>query len=419
MEETLPPSVLPAKPSMWASIPPRVRLLILSQVLNGFTFGFFGIYITAYLPQIGLSPAVVGILLGLEGVVAISAGIPFAMLSDLRGRKGNVVVGNLLVAPTIIVFALTRNVVLYGVAATMAGLGEAMAISSWNAMIADLTDLSNRDSAFSLSFIAGLGSTSLGAILPLAFPTIELATGMSSASVHGGSMLILGAANFATPLMLWILLRNYPERIAPGGGGFNLRGMGLLFRFSVCNSIIGLGAGLIIPLLLTWFWLKFGVPDTFSGPYFALAGLTIAFAAVASPRLSKRVGLFKAILTTQLSSTVFMLSMAFIPNVFLAGGVYLIRAALMNMNQPLMDSYLMGITPPQRRGLASTLNAIIWRLPNSGSTFIGGFLMSSSMLSVPALGLSHLDVPWVLASVFYVLGAALLFMNFRNVKPSQ
>jgi hypothetical protein len=193
--------------------------------------------------------------------------------------------------------------------------------------------------------------------------------------------------------------------------------MGQILKFSLCNSIIGFGAGLIIPLLTTWLWVKFAVPDTYSGPYSALSGLTIAFAAVASPRLSKRAGLFPAILATQLSSTVFMFSLAFIPNVFLAGGVYLIRAALMNMNSPLMDSFLMGITPPQRRGLASTLNATIWMVPNSISTGIGGFLLSSAVFGIPALGLSHVDIPWVLASVFYVIGTALLFANFRNVKP--
>jgi predicted MFS family arabinose efflux permease len=113
-----------------------------------------------------------------------------------------------------------------------------------------------------------------------------------------------------------------------------------------------------------------------------------------------------------------MFSLAFIPNVYLAGGVYLIRAALMNMNSPLMDSFLMGITPPQRRGLASTLNAIIWRVPNTGSTIIGGFILGSTLYNVPYLGLSHLDLPWVLATGFYAVGIVLLFINFRHVKPN-
>jgi len=408
-----------AKRGVWASVPPKVRLLILAQILNGFTFGYFGIFITAYLPQTGMSAFLVGVLLFLEGFVAILASIPLAIRSDRRGRKGNLILGSVLFAPSVLVFAFTRDLILFGIAAAVLGIGEAMAISSWNALIADLTDLGNRDSAFSLSFLVGIGSGALGAVLPLSFPAVESLTGMSSAAVHSSALLVLGVANFATPVMLWALLRNHQETLKPQAGGFNLRGMSKILKFSACNSVIGFGAGLIIPLLLTWLWLKFGVPDSYSGPYFALAGLTIAFAAVASPRLSRKVGLFPAILTTQLSSTVFMLSLAFIPNVFAVGGVYLIRAALMNMNQPLMDSFLMGITPSERRGIASTLNVIIWRVPNFGSTLIGGYILQTASFGIPGLGLSHLDVPWVLATVFYVVGAALLFMNFRNVKPNQ
>jgi MFS family permease len=409
---------LQPKKGLWGSVPPKVRFLILSQVLNGFTFGYLGIFITGYLVQSGMSTAVVGILIGVEAFVMVSAGIPFAMFSDRRGRKPIIILGSALFAPLLLVFAFTRNVILLGMAASVGGLGEAMLLSSWNAMIADMTDLGNRDAAFSLSFITGAGSSSLGVALPLAFPAIQAATGMTSAAAHGGTMLLLGLVNFATPLILWVLLRNHHEKItAQERSGLHLGGMGQILRFSLCNSIIGFGAGLIIPLLASWLWLKFQVPDAFSGPYLALSGLTMAFAAIASPKISKRIGLFPAILTTQVSSTVFMFSLAFIPNVFLAGGVYLIRASLMNMNQPLMDSFLMGITPPQRRAFASTLNGIIWRIPNIGSSIIGGYILSSTMYNIAGLGLSHLDVPWVLATVFYVVGAALLFANFRNVKP--
>jgi MFS family permease len=395
-------------------------MLVLSQVLNGFTFGYFGIFIAAYLVQSGMSAFVVGLLLAVEGTVSVLAAIPLAMRSDRKGRKGNVILGNAILAPVVLVFGLTRNIAIFAMAAAVAGIAEAMAISSWNAMIADLTEPGrSRDSAFSLFFIAGASSSSLGAALPFAFPAIEASVGLSSAAVHVNSMILLGLANFATPVILWVLLRDYHEQPRPAQGGLRLAGMRQSLKFSVCNSIIGLGAGLIIPLVATWLLLKFGVPDSYSGPYLAISGLTIAFAAVASPRLARKLGLFPAILTTQVSSTAFMISMAFIPNVYLAGGVYLVRAALMNMNQPLMDSFLMGITPPERRGLASTLNVIIWRVPNLGSTLLGGYLLSSAAYSLPTLGLTHLDLPWVLASMLYVAGAALLFTNFRNVKPTQ
>ncbi len=400
-------------------MPPKVRLLILSTLLNGLAFGYLLIYVMAYLPEIGFTPLVVGIIFGIEGFALVIAGVPFALLSDRVGRKWFVIIGTAVFAPTVMVFGLTQQVVWLYVAGAIGGVGEAMTLSSWNAMIADMTDLSNRDSAFSLSFIVSTSAFSLGSALPLSFGLIGISMGLSSLAVHSWAFLVLGAANFATPAVLWLLLRNLSE-VPPGkrSEGVKLGVMKQTVKFSLINSIIGFGAGLIIPLIGTWLWLKFTVPDTYSGPYLALSGITIAFSAIASPRLSKKIGLFPAIVATAGSSTLFMLSLAFIPNLFLAGGVYLVRAALMNMNAPLMDSFLMGITPPNRRGLASTLNAVIWRIPNNVSTIIGGYILTYSAFDVSALGVSHIDLPWVLAAVLYIFGIGLLYVSFRHVKPT-
>jgi len=409
----------PAKHGVWAPVPPRVRLLILATVLNGFAFGYFLIYVMAFLPEIGFTPSVVGTIFAIEGVALVLAGIPLAMLSDRVGRKWFVILGSLLFPPTILVFGFTLDVNLLYAAAALGGLAEAALLSSWNAMIADQTDLSNRDSAFSLSFIVSTAAFSLGSALPLTFGPIEGSLGLGALTVHSWTFVLLGAANFSTPVILWLLLRNYSEKPPEKKSeGVKLGVMKQTLKFSLINSIIGLGAGLIIPLIGTWLWLKFAVPDGISGPYLALSGITIAFAAVASPRLSKRIGLFPAMLTTMGSSTIFMMSLAFVPNLLAVGGLYLVRAALMNMNSPLMDSFLMGITPQNRRGLASTINAVIWRIPNNASTFIGGYILTYTAFDVPSLGISHLDLPWVLATILYIVGIVMLYTNFRNVKPT-
>jgi MFS family permease len=387
--------------------------------MNGLAFGYFLIYLTAFLPEIGFTPALAATIFGIEGFALVVAGIPLAMLSDRLGRKWFVVLGSFVFAVTILVFGITRDVDVMYAAAALGGLGEAALLASWNAMIADLTDLSNRDAAFSLSFIVGTASYSLGSAVPIAFGPIESATGLTPLAVHSWAFIVFGLVSFGSPAALWLLLRNYaekpPERKSEG---LKLGGMNLALKFSVFNSIIGLGAGLIIPLMATWLLLKFAVPDTYSGPFLALSGLTIAFAAVASPRLSKRMGLFPAIVATAGSSTAFMFSLAFVPSVFAAGGLYLVRAALMNMNSPLMDSFLMGITPPNRRGLASTINAVVWRVPNTASTIVGGYILTYAVFNVPSLGISHLDLPWILATALYLVGIGLLYANFRNVRPT-
>ncbi len=405
----------PTRGSFWTSVPLRVRLLILTQVLNTLAFGYFLIYLTAYLVETKvLDGSQVGLLLGLETIVVIVAGIPMGILSDRRGRKWFLVVGSLLLPFAFLIFAMTTDFSWYLFGAVLAGAAEALVLGSWNAIIADQTDLSNRDSAFSLSFIVSNVFLSAGLALPLAIPTLQPLLGMGSGAIHSGLLQVLGVLNFTAPAFIWLLLRNYHEAPAAQAQTDEPGELRRLLKFSGLNGIIGLGAGLIIPLLGTWFFYKFSIVDTYSGPFLALSSMTIAFAAVGSPRLSKKYGLFNAILMTAGSSTIFMLSMAFAPTVFLAGVVYLFRASLMNMASPLIDSYLMGIVRPGRRGLGSAIVAIVWRLPNSVTTILGGIILTTGFDT----GNHFLyDLPWLLASALYVIGIALLYSNFRKVKP--
>jgi predicted MFS family arabinose efflux permease len=396
-----------AQRGMFGSVPRGVKLLIFSQVVNNFAFGYFLIYASAYLLEIRVGADLIGVIIGIQGIVLVLSGVPLGLLSDRRGRKWFLIAGNLLLAPTILIFAFTDSITLWLIASAIGGFAEASALSSWNAIIADQTDLNNRDVAFSLSFIVSNIFLSLGVALPFSFPILETATGLSSSVIHREALVVLGAANFLAPLVMFALLRNYKERIVTKEETSRRGSIRLLLKFSGINSLIGLGAGLIIPLIGTWLKLKFGVPDTYSGPFLAVSGITIAFSAVGSSRLSAKFGLLKSIVLTSGSSTLFMFSLAFIPSVFIAGGIYVVRAAMMNMSAPLMDSYLMGIITPDRRGLASSISAIIWRLPNSVSTIVGGFLLASG----------RYDLPWIAASLLYALAIGLLYVNFKNIKP--
>ena len=83
----------------------------------------------------------------------------------------------------------------------------------------------------------------------------------TSAQIHEDILVVFAVLVIATPIFLFAILRNYvesmthEESISSGGSMRNL------LKFSGANSLIGLGAGFIIPLIATWFFLKFGVPN--------------------------------------------------------------------------------------------------------------------------------------------------------------
>ena len=396
------------KRGFFSKIPGKLKWLIVALVFNNIAIGYLLVYLTGFFPELNISAGIVGLLLGLEGAMVLLS-IPLGIFSDRKGRKKLLLIGSALVPPPIIMIALfTLNIALLVVAAIILGIAESAALSTWNAIIADQTNLENRDVAFSLSFILGNGGVAFGFLLPTFIPAIQSLTGLDSITVHRDLLVLVGLVSAITPVWLLQILKGYKETLNPTK---LIRGKNfpILLKFSGINSLIGLGAGFIIPLIPTWLFLKFGTPDTFSGPLLSLSNLTIALAAIGSPRLSSKFGLLKAIVATQGLSTVFMLSLAFVPDVRLAGGLYIIRAALMNMAGPLGDSYLMGIMSQDERGLASAINTVVWRIPNSITTVIGGLILATG----------RFDIPFYLATIFYAISITLFYTQFKNIRPQS
>src|SRR5713226_219629 len=392
----------------FSAVPPRVRWIVFSNAFGAIGFGYITVFITAYFPEINVSTQIVGLLLGALGLAMVVSAGPLGVYSDRRGRKGLLLVGSVILPPAILVFAFTTDVRWLVLAAVVAGVGEGAFLSSWNAIIADQTTREQRGAAFALSFVLNNVFSGIGFALPLSFPFIQARTGIDSHTIHVAALVVTDGLGFVMPVALYVLLRNVHETIRTREARPKGMDWKPLLKFSGINGLIGLGAGFFIPLVPTWLFLKFGVADTWSGPLLALANVTIGLAATASAALARRYGPVRAIVMAQGATTVFMFSLAFVTNAFAAGGLYLVRAALMNMSAPIGDSFLMGIIAPEQRGLASAVNSIIWRLPNSVTTVLGGILMAAG----------YLDIPIFLATAFYLASIASFYAVFRNLKPS-
>ncbi|TLZ43506.1 MAG: MFS transporter [Methanobacteriota archaeon] len=392
----------------FSEVPRKVRWIICVNAGGGIAFGYLMIFLTAYLPQIGIEAGTIGLLLGANGAATVLFAIPLGLYSDRRGRKRPLIAASAVLPVMILIFGLTTDLVWLLLASLVAGVAEGALLSTWNAIIADQTTPDQRGAAFALSFVLGNIFGGIGSALPIAFPAIEGATGWDSHTVHVLALVATDAVAALVPIALFVLLRDYREILRPPEARPKTTNWSRLLKFSGLNGLIGLGAGFFIPLLATWLLLKHGVPDTYSGPLLAVSNITIGLSAVGSAALARQVGPVRAIVTAQGLSTAFLLSLAFVGSPVLAAGLYMVRAGLMNMSAPIADSFLMGIVTPEQRGLASAVNSIIWRLPNSITTVIGGILMESGQL----------DLPIFLATIFYVLSISGFYTVFRRVTPT-
>jgi MFS family permease len=366
--------------------------------------GFYEVALAVFLPLEGVSVTDLGILFSTLGLTTVVFSIPFAVLSDRRGRKHIMLVGSIIAALVIAVPGLTSNFALLEISAIFGGLGEAMYLSTWNAYLADTTTVDVRAETFSLSFMNFTIASGVGTFLPAFFPLVNV----DLLTAHRITFVMLGLLALVTSFSVqrWAVKakpKSTREGILPR------KSLGVILKFSTANLLIGLGAGLIIPLIPTWFLLRFNETDVFSGPLVATSSIIMGLTAIAAPSIAKRIGLVKGIVATQAVSTIFLLAVPFSPSAYVAAPLYVIRAVLMNMSSPLADTFLMNMISEDERATASSFNVILWRLPNAASTFVGGSMLNSG----------NLNLPFYLCAALYVTSIALFYLIFRKTEQTN
>jgi MFS family permease len=373
--------------SLFGDVPRATAHVVLGASPLAVGLGFYSVAIAVFLPLEGISITGLGALLTTFGLTTVLFSIPFAILSDRYGRKRIMLIGSLLANPVIIIPGLTSNFTLLEASAIVGGIGEAMYMATWNAYLADTTTEETRPATFSLSFTTFTVASGIGSFVPGLFYLLPF----DLLTAHRLTFITLGLLGFLTPLSVskWAThMRPKSER----RGILPRKSLGVIVKFSVANLMIGLGAGLIIPLIPTWFYLRYGVTDVFTGPLVAAANIIMGVAAVASPRIAGRTGLVRGVVITQLLSTIFLLAIPFSPDALIAAPIYITRAMLMNMSSPLSDTFLMNMIAEDERATASSFNVVVWRLPNAASTVIGGSLLNAGNLNLPFYYAQHSSI---------------------------
>ena len=388
----------------FGSIPRDTRNIVLGAGPLAVGLGFYQVAIAVFLPLEGISVTRLGILLTTFGLTSVSLSIPFAILSDRHGRKTIMLVGSVLAAIIILVPGISSNFAVLEMSAVLGGTADAMFLATRNAYLADTTAVEVRAETFSLSFMTFTFASGIGTFLPAFFPFF----GIDLLTAHRVAFVALGLFALVTAYIVnkWAANR---KPASSHKGILPRKSLPVIMKFSAANLLIGLGAGLIIPLVPTWFYLRFNVTDVFSGPLIAASNIIMGLTAVGAPRIAKRVGLVNGIVMTQAMSTVFLLAIPLCPTAAVAGTLYVIRAVLMNMASPLADTFLMNKIAEDERAIASSFNAVLWNLPNAGSTVVGGSMLNGGNLSLP----------FYLCGTLYITSIVLFYGLFRERTKSN
>lgn len=150
----------------------------------------------------------------------------------------------------------------------------------------------------------------------------------------------------------------------------------IIARFLTYEALLGFGAGLFLTYLNLYFIEHLGVSTAVFGVVSSASTVLLALATLAGPRLGRRLGDVRGAVLAQMLSVPLLVGMALAGNVPLVIVFFLGRSMLMNMGQPLLQSFVMGALPPAERGPANSAFNVGWQVMLAAGGVLSGLVIT-------------------------------------------
>ena len=408
----------------------NVWLVLLFGIGTGLTFGVFLFTFNFYVLSLGPSydEAFLGTLTSAASLATIAMALPAAYLAQRHAAKGVMIAAGLIAMVAylgLVLFPARLPLVAFRM---LAGVATSLGMVAVAPFLMANTGARERQWAFSFqaglstvanffgNLMAGLLPGRLGALAGVG-PTDTLAYQLSL-----GSMVLLSALSIVPLLFI--------RGAARGGAAVELpwvqlrRYWRLFSRFLLPSLVIGLGAGLMQPFMNVYFRNVYLKPDAAIGVVFALGGLAMAVGQFAGPPMADRLGKIRTVMLTQALSIPFLMTLGLgawlVPNGLVAAGAffvvagvaYIFRLALMNLSNPVYQTFVLERVPEQTQALLVSLTGLVFQ--------VGWFVMPqvSGQLQV-SFGPVGFTAVFAGVTFFYVVAIAMEWGFFAAEARSE
>lgn len=407
------------------SFSPNARHYLLSTIITGVSFSIYMLIFNLYIVSAGYSRSFLGELQSMPNLIALIGAIPSGVLVDYIGRKRALLLANLgrTLATLGIVLApgpwwLRLSMITFGVS-------QSLWMVSGAPFMMENSKEEERNALFSANFglqtLVGFFGTFVGGYLPTLFGGM-LDVGVESATAYGATLgvtVIMSAFALIPVLLIEEQPRADDDPLAAGPGRADrllkpwryLSNPGLAMRIFVPNIVISMGAAILIPYMNLFFKETYPISDRVLGTLFAVSSVITGVATLASPLLADRWGRIRALVITQLTSIPFLLLIGFSGNVWVSGLAFWVRAALMNMGNPLYSAFAMEQVVERERATISGLMGMSWNLGWTVGPYLSGYMQAH-----PDIGFKPI---FVITCTLYVLASILERAFFQAMDDRQ
>jgi MFS family permease len=387
------------------------RLLLGAAFLRALATGLMGVLLGLYLARLEYSAAEIGLVVGSGLTGAALATLIVTFLGDRLGRRRALIVLALLAsAGGAAVIFTTHLAAMCAVAfvGMVNGMGRdrAAAVAIEQAILPQTTNNRSRTRAFAwYNVLQDAGHAAGG-----------LAAGLPAVVLDGlvGYTLALGlyAAAYAVTAVLYLKLTPAVEAARPRGPVDPLapENRRVIAHISALFAVDSIAGGFLGTALLSYFFFeRFGAGEGAIAALFFAARVANGFSHLGAAWLAARIGLVNTMVFTHIPASLALIAVALVPEFWMAAALFLVREALVEMDVPTRQSYVMAVVRPEERTFAAGITGLVRVGGWAVAPFVAGFLMQGVALATPLVVGAGMKIGYDL----------MLFRAFRHVRPPE
>jgi MFS family permease len=396
-----------------------LRLLFAGRAMRSVSQSYLAVIVPIYLSHLGYGPVRIGIFftVGAVGSMALTAAV--GVLADRFGRKTLLVILGVLAALSGLVFLFTNRFALLLAAAAMGTIGRGGGAGSGGAfgpyapaeqaLIAEHAGNRQRTNAFGVVAVVGVLSAALGSLLAATPTVLHRFAGVPDLTAERGLFLLTALLGVGMAVVVLPVHEMTRAPRAPGARRLAPTTWPVLNRFLVVNATNGLAVGMLGPVVVYWFHLRYGATSGELGTLFFLANIAAAPSNLVAARVARSLGAVRAIVTARFTSVALLAIMALMPTFLLAALFFLLRTQANTLSSPIRQSFLMGVVDEADRSTVAGLSKLPLQALSTMGPTVAGQMMQMAWLSLP------LEI----AAALQAVSTALYYTFFRDIRPPE
>ncbi|NJE42781.1 MFS transporter [Thermococcus sp. GR6] len=347
-----------------------------------------------YLKSLGFDYTNIGIVFSLSTLAQASVLLFSGPLGTRIGYKRAVLLGVSLMFLGRLIQVLYPTIVMLTLGGVLIGIGLAFEGPSYMALLSGEVSDEKRHYLFSLSSAMGTIGSAVGLLLAGFLPRY-----LGYREVFALVLLII-PIRFVIVLFVKSILASTEKRL-----DLNKKLLLRIGRFALPSALIGLGAGVTIPYMGLYFNQRFGTSLESIGWLFALQQFIMGLGMFILPMIADRLGSVKTIVSFNGSASFLIAAMPFSPTFMVAAFIYTVRTILMNIVNPIWNSFMMSSFSKEERSTVMALNNLSWTATFGIGQYIGGRLFDFSF-----------TWPFLITAFLYVISMLVFWGFFRDAE---